>query len=97
HARLSGARGAVTLLKSNIRISGRSIALTFKAKGGKHVIKNVQAPRLIPAIKLLLRVPGPRLFSYRADDRVRVIRARDVNVYLREVAGCRLSLKDFRT
>jgi DNA topoisomerase-1 len=97
HARLSGARGAVTLLKSNVRISGRSITLTFKAKGGKHVIKNVQAPRLIPAIKLLLRLPGPRLFSYRADDQVRVIRARDVNAFLCDVASCRISLKDFRT
>lgn len=97
HARLSGARGAVTLLKSNVRISGRSITLTFKAKGGKQVIKDVQAPRLIPAIKRLLRLPGERLFAYQAGDEVRTIRARDVNIYLREVAACSLSLKDFRT
>jgi DNA topoisomerase-1 len=97
HARLSGARGAVTMLKSSVRISGRSLTLSFKAKGGKHVVKNVQAPRLIPAIKLLLRLPGPRLFTYQADDQVRAIRARDVNAFLCDVASCKISLKDFRT
>jgi DNA topoisomerase-1 len=97
HAKLSGARGAVTLLKSNVRISGRSITLAFKAKGGKQVVKGVDVPRLVPAIKLLQRLPGPRLFAYRDDDQVRAIRTRDVNAFLCEVASCKLSLKDFRT
>ena len=44
HARLSGARGAVTLLKSNVKVNGMSITLTFKAKGGKQVVKDVRAP-----------------------------------------------------
>jgi len=58
HARLSGARGAVTLLKSNVEVNGSSITLTFKAKGGKRVVKDVHAPRLVPAIKTLQRLPG---------------------------------------
>ena len=97
HARLSGARGAVTLLKSNVRISGRSITLTFKAKGGKHVVKDVHAPRLVPAIKLLQRLPGRRLFLYRDAEQVRTVRVRDVNAFLCSVASCKVSLKDFRT
>src|SRR3954468_11346681 len=71
HARLSGARGAVTLLKSNVRIGKRSITLSFKAKGGRHVVKDVRAPRLVPAIKLLQRLPGERLFVYQDADQVR--------------------------
>jgi DNA topoisomerase-1 len=97
HARLSGARGAVTLLKSNVQISGRSITLTFKAKGGKRVVKDVHAPRLVPAIKVLQRVPGRRLFLYQDAEKVRAIRARDVNAFLCDVASCKISLKDFRT
>ena len=97
HLRLSGARGAVTLLKSNVEIDSRSITLTFKAKGGKRVVKDVQAPHLIPAIKMLRRLPGPRLFAYRDADQVRTIRVRDVNGFLRDIASCRISLKDFRT
>jgi DNA topoisomerase-1 len=96
HAKLSGARGAVTLLKSNVRINGRSITLAFKAKGGRQVVKDVEAPRLVPVIKLLQRLPGPRLFAYRDDDQVKTIRTRDVNAFLCEVASCKLSLKDFR-
>src|SRR6476659_6355055 len=48
HARLSGARGAVTLLKSNVEISGPSVKLKFLAKGGKRVLKDVRAPHLVP-------------------------------------------------
>ena len=96
HTRLSGARGAVTLLKSNVAISGHSITLTFKAKGGKHVVKDVRAPRLVSAIKVLQQMPGPRLFLYRDGEQVRPIRVRDVNALLRGVASCRVSLKDFR-
>jgi DNA topoisomerase-1 len=93
---LSGARGAVTLLKSNVEISGPSIKLKFKAKGGKRVEKEVHAPRLVPAIKLLQRLPGARLFLYQDVDQVRAIRTREVNAFLCEVASCNISCKDFR-
>lgn len=96
HARLSGARGAVTLLKSNVAVNGHSITLTFKAKGGKQVVKNVKAPRLVPAIKRLQRLPGRRLFLYQDAGQVRAIRTRDVNAFLCDVASCKVSLKDFR-
>src|SRR3954447_13032975 len=96
HARLSGARGAVTLLKSNVEVNGSSITLTFKAKGGKHVVKEVRAPRLVPAIKVLQRLPGRRLFLYRDGGQVRPVRVRDVNSFLCSVASCNVSLKDFR-
>jgi DNA topoisomerase-1 len=96
HTRLSGARGAVTLLKSNVEISGSTIRLKFKAKGGKQVMKAVQAPRLVPAIKVLQRLPGSRLFLYQDGDHVRSIRAREVNAFLCDVASCNVSCKDFR-
>jgi DNA topoisomerase-1 len=97
HARLSGARGAVTLLKSNVQLNGRTVTLAFKAKGGKQVVKEVQEPRLLPAIKLLQRLPGGRLFLYRDQaGQVRAIRTREVNAFLCDVAGCKVSLKDFR-
>lgn len=97
HARLSGARGAVTLLKSSVQLNGRSITLTFKAKGGKHVVKELRAPRLVPTIKVLQRLPGRRLFAYRENEQVKAIRVRDVNAFLCGMASCKISLKDFRT
>jgi DNA topoisomerase-1 len=72
--------------------------LAFRAKGGKQVEKEVNAPRLGAAIAKLRELPGRRLFQYRDDaGQVRAIRANEVNEFLRTVAGTRVSLKDFRT
>jgi DNA topoisomerase-1 len=46
----------------------------------------------------LRTLPGPRLFQYRTDaGEVRQVRARDVNAFLCEISGVKISLKDFRT
>src|SRR5262249_7154911 len=39
YARERGTRGAATLLKSNVTISGDTIALSFRSKGGKEIQK----------------------------------------------------------
>jgi DNA topoisomerase I len=98
YARLNGTRGAVTLLKSNVTTYGESITLRFRSKGGKIVTKEFTAPRLVRAIGLLRQLPGRRLFQYQAEGvTVRGVRAREVNAFLREIAGANISLKDFRT
>jgi DNA topoisomerase-1 len=98
HARMRGTRGAATLLKSNVTVYGEAITLSFRSKGGKDVVKEFSAPRLATAFALLRELPGRRLFQFRGDDEtVRPVRARDVNSFLREIAGEKISLKDFRT
>ncbi len=93
-----GSRGAATLLKSNVRVSDDMITLVFRGKSGKDVRKEFKSPRLATAIEILKKLPGRRLFQYRDDEgAVRRVSARDVNVFLREIAGCNISLKDFRT
>jgi len=98
YARERGTRGATTLLKSNVRIAGKSVVLEFKGKGGKAVSKEVRDARLKTALGRLMGLPGRRLFQYRgADGSLRQLKAGDVNAFLRETAGRRISLKDFRT
>lgn len=98
YSRLNGTRGAATLLKSNVGIAGAAITLTFRAKGGQSVRKRLRDRRLAQALSVLRQLPGRRLFQYRdADGRVRPLRRRDVNAFLRETAGCEVTLKDFRT
>src|SRR5215472_3967413 len=98
YARLRGTRGAATLLKSNVSIYGETIKLRFKAKGGKLIEKEIHSPKLASAIGVVLQLPGRRLFQYRnADGALRAANAREVNQFLREVAGVEISLKDFRT
>ena len=98
YARLRGTRGAATLLKSNVSVYGESVKLRFKAKGSKTIEKEINAPKFANATHLLLQLPGRRLFQFRdGDGGVRGVSARDVNAFLRDVAGVEISLKDFRT
>jgi DNA topoisomerase-1 len=98
YARLRGTRGAATLLKSNVAVSGETVILSFRSKGGKKIVKEFAAPKLCAAVEILKGLPGRRLFQYRnRDGAVRAATAQDVNIFLREIAGVRISLKDFRT
>jgi DNA topoisomerase-1 len=99
YARERGTRGATTLLKSNVKLGDKgAVTLTFKAKGGKMITKEVKSARFHAAVARLLELPGRRLFQCReAEGAVRSVRAGEVNAFLQEVAGRRISLKDFRT
>jgi DNA topoisomerase I len=98
YARLRGTRGAATLLKSNVSTYGETVKLTFRSKGGKHIVKEFAAPRLCAAIAVLRQLPGRRLFQYKTEGgQVRHVTANEVNAFLREIAGAKISLKDFRT
>jgi len=98
YARDHGTRGATTLLKSNVRLGDKGVVtLSFRAKGGKLVTKQATNRRFHAAMARLLALPGRRVFQYREPSgEVHVVRAGDVNAYLRAVAGRRISLKDFR-
>src|SRR5579859_2360474 len=98
YARMNGTRGATTLLWSNVTLDGDSLVLSFKAKGGKAVRKECNAAKLVRAISILRNVPGKRMFQYRdANGIVRAVSTTSVNAFLREIAGIKISLKDFRT
>ena len=98
YARLNGTRGATTLLKSNVVLEDDCVVLTFKAKGGKAVRKECDAAKLVRAIGILRSVPGKRMFQYRDNSgTVRTVSTTTVNAFLREIAGIKISLKDFRT
>jgi DNA topoisomerase-1 len=98
YARLNGTRGATTMLKSNVTLEDDNLVLTFKAKGGKATRKECDAAKLVRAIGILRTVPGKRMFQYRdKSGTVRAVSTTAVNAFLREIAGIKISLKDFRT
>lgn len=98
YVKLNRTRGATTLLKSNVRLEDDCIVLSFRGKGGKALRKECDATVLARAVEILRALPGPRLFQYRdGDGSVKPVNANQVNAFLREIAGVRISLKDFRT
>ena len=98
YMKLNGTRGATTLLKSNVVLEDDCIVLTFKAKGGKAVRKECDAAKLVRAVGILRTLPGKRMFQYRDDaGRIHNVNTTAVNAFLRDIAGIKISLKDFRT
>lgn len=98
YARERGTRGATTLLKSNVEIDGLAVRLHFRGKGARMVTREIRDRALATTCRNLLALPGRRLFQYRGTGgALHVVRAADVNAFLREVSGVRVSLKDFRT
>ena len=98
YTRMHGSRGATTLLKSNVAIEEDCVVLSFCAKGGKQVRKECDARRLVHAIKVLRSLPGSHLFQYRDENgNLQRVGASQVNQFLREMSGIKISLKDFRT
>ena len=99
YVREHGTRGATTLRKSHVTISGDDhITLSFPAKLGKPVRKEIRSRRLVKALRTLQELPGRRMFQYRnGNGEVRRVQRGDVNAFLRELAGVAISLKDFRT
>jgi DNA topoisomerase-1 len=98
YAQEHGTRGAATLLKSNVVVTGDAIALRFRGKGRKRIEKQVRSRRLARVLKRLLALPGRRLFQYRCEDgSICAVRRRDVNGFLRIIGGRNLTLKDLRT
>jgi DNA topoisomerase-1 len=98
YMRMHGTRGATTLLKSNLTLEDDCFVLTFKGKGGKAVRKECDAAKLVRALGILRAVPGKRMFQYRDPQGiVRAVSTTQVNAFLREIAGIKISLKDFRT
>ena len=97
YAKQNVTRGAATLLKSNLKMADGKLVLSFRAKGGKRVQREVVSAPLAAAIEVLQALPGRRLFQYRDESGVRAVRAREVNAHLQEIAGAAITLKDFRT
>ena len=98
YARERGTRGATTLLKSNLEVDGLLVRLHFRGKGARMVVREVRDRTLAVTCSKLLTLPGRRLFQYRGSDgALHAVRAADVNAFLRDVSGVKVSLKDFRT
>lgn len=94
----NGTRGAATLLKSNVKLEDGRVVLKFRAKGGQPQLREICMPRVVAVVETLKSLPGRRLFQWRdPDGTIRVVRAGDVNAYLKDVSGAGISLKDFRT
>mgnify|MGYP000928125164 CR=1 FL=1 len=98
YTRENGSFGATTLRPRHARFDGVEVHLRFRGKSGVVRSVSIDDPRVVRVLKHASGLPGETLFAwFDAERRAHRIRASDVNRYLRDAAGCRVSAKDLRT
>ena len=72
--------------------------LRFRGKGGIEHRLSVEDPRVARVVRRCRELPGQDLFQYVDDDgSLHPVGSADVNAYLAEAAGERITAKEFRT
>lgn len=99
YARLNNSFGLSTLRNRHATISGGTLRLRFRGKGGRIEERAVVDRRLAAVVRRCQELPGQSLFEFVGPDgELGTISSEDVNAYLREAAGSDdFSAKDFRT
>jgi DNA topoisomerase-1 len=90
--------GLTTMRNRHVKVNGARVEFQFRGKSGKFHRIAVDDPRLAGLIRRCRDLPGQELFQYLDEaGEVQSIGSSDVNEYLKEIAGCEVSTKDFRT
>jgi DNA topoisomerase-1 len=89
--------GVTTLRKKHVNLQAHRVALTFEGKNAKLWRVNLMDKRIIKILKRCVQLSGYELFKYLEGGQQRLLMAKDVTAYLREVTQYPFSAKDFRT
>jgi DNA topoisomerase-1 len=98
YVRGNGSYGLTTLRTRHAGVHRAQVRLSFKGKSGvRHEVK-LEDRRVATVVRRCKALPGQELFQYcDTDGSVHKVTSTDVNDYLAEVAGFRVTAKDFRT
>ncbi len=98
YARGNGSYGLTTLRTRHAGVRDDELRLSFKGKSGVRHEVTLSDRRVAAVVRRCKALPGQELFQYLdADGGVHKVTSADVNDYLSEIAGTRVTAKDFRT
>jgi DNA topoisomerase I len=98
YARLNRSFGLTTLRDRHVQVDGPRLRFRFRGKSGSAVEVGFSDRRVARVVARCQELPGQELFQYVGDDgESHPIASEDVNEYLREIAGCDVTAKTFRT
>jgi DNA topoisomerase I len=98
YARGNGSYGLTTLRTRHAGVHDAEVRLSFKGKSGVRHEVTLADRRVAAVVRRCKALPGQELFQYAdADGKVHKVTSSDVNDYLSEIAGTRITAKDFRT
>jgi DNA topoisomerase I len=98
YARENGSFGLSTLRNRHAGVKGDAIELSFVGKSGVRHSARLTDRRVARIVRRCRELPGQELFRYVDEDgKSRAVDSADVNAWLAEAAGQRVTAKDFRT
>ena len=98
YAETNESYGATTIRNHHAKVSGEKVKIKFKGKSGVAHDLELKDKRLAKIIRRCQDLPGQELFAYEAEDgTVRDVGSADVNEYLQNATGERITAKDIRT
>lgn len=90
--------GIATLRRKHLRIDGDAMIFEYVGKWGKHQRQCVVDRGLREIVEECAALPGYEIFKYfDGDGKLKDVKSRDLNVYVKEVMGSEFTAKDFRT
>ena len=90
--------GATTLRNRHVEITGKTLRLRYRGKGGVRREVELSDARLATMVRRMQDLPGQHLFRYLdADREYCAVTSSDVNEYLCETMGDHYTAKNFRT
>ena len=90
--------GLTTLRNKHVDFDGDHVRFTFKGKSGVDHEKEITNPTVVKTIRKCIDLPGYEVFQYLDDEKNRhTVDSQEVNDYLRDMTGEKITAKDFRT
>jgi DNA topoisomerase-1 len=94
----NGSFGLTTLLDRHAKLTSSGLVLAFRGKGGQPYRARIRDRALARVVRRCRDIPGQRLFQYLDDSgAAHWIGSGDVNRYVQQLGGERLTAKTFRT
>lgn len=98
YAQANESFGATTLRQRHAEVTGKTLRLRYKGKGGKLQEVTVTDSSLARVVRRMQDLPGQHVFQYLdADGELQAVGSSDVNEYLRDTMGEDFTAKNFRT
>lgn len=97
YAAANNSFGATTLRRRHASLTGRTLRLNYRAKGGAKREVTISDRSLTTLVRRLQDLPGQHLFQYEDAGELCAVGSNDVNAYIRGAMGDEFSAKHFRT
>ena len=98
YAKQNKTYGIATLRRKHLTIDGDTMTFEYSGKWGKTHRKVITDRRLRRVVEECAALPGYEVFKYVDDNgEVRDVKARNLNLYVKQIMGDRFTPKDFRT